>query len=262
MKLLITFCLAPLLLWGEIRSIDRFEEIYQHVKPGSWVIVDIDGTLIDAAQMLGSTHWLYDHLQALVREEGHEPAEAAFRFEEKLGSIRASVPYTPMEEIIPEIIADLQARGHIVMALTHRPLSMYEATEKHLQSIGLDLTKTSPTRGDFWLPDLSRVRRGVVFVSDFGPKGRTLAYLFERLNVSPKDLVFIDDSEHNVTSVHTTCEQLGIPCRSLYYKLRKKRHASYSRELADIQLMALPQILSDQEASLRLRQQCASDSAG
>ncbi len=248
MRFLLLFCLVPLALRGEMHTIDHFEELNERIQPGTWVIVDIDGTLIDAAQMLGSTHWLYDHLKELVHEKEHAPAEAAFAFEEMLGSVRACVPYVPMEEYIPEMIADLQVRGHTVFALTHRPLSMHAATKKHLSSVGLDFTKTSPLKKDHWFSDLSRLHDGVLFVSDFGPKGRTLALLLEHLGKTPQAIVFIDDSEHNVKSVDQTCSELGIPCHACYYQLRKQRHATYSREIADIQFAALPNILTDEEA--------------
>lgn len=259
-KILLLLCLVPLVLSGKVRSVDHFEEINRYVKPGSWVIVDIDGTLIDAAQMLGSTHWLYDHLSRLVHEEGLAPAEAAFVFEEKLGSVRASVPFKPMEEGIPALIADLQERGHVVFALTHRPLSMCKATKRHLASCGIDLKRTSPIDGDACFSDLSRMHDGVIFVSDFGPKGRTLSLLLQELAERPREIVFVDDSEHNVTSVAQMCEELKIPCHAFYYQQRNKRHADYSRAVADIQLAALPQVLSDNQARLSLR--CGSGSAG
>lgn len=248
MRLLLLLCLVPLALRGEMHTIDHFDEMQEWVKPDTWVICDIDGVLIDAAQMLGSTHWLYDHLRELVHEEGMAPAEAAFVFEEKFGHVRANVPYAPMEDNIPAAIAALQTKGHTTFALTHRPLSMHTATGKHLASVGLDFTKTSPLTKDHWFSDLSRMHGGVLFVSDFGPKGRTLALLLKHLDTTPPSIVFIDDSEHNVKSVDQTCKELGIPCHACYYQLRKQRHATYSRDIADIQLAALPAILSDGKA--------------
>ena len=249
------------MLHGEIHTIDRFEEMQKWVRPDTWVICDIDGVLIDAAQMLGSTHWLYDHLHHLVHEEGMAPAQAAFAFEQEYGHVRATVPYVPMEESIPQTIAALQSKGHTVFALSHRPLSMYTATEKHLASVNIDFRPTSPLSKDHWFSDLSRMHDGVLFVSDFGPKGRTLALLLNYLGTTPPSIVFIDDSEHNVKSVHATCEELGIPCHACYYQLRKRRHANYSREIADIQLAALPEILSDHEATLSLRYRQSSHTA-
>jgi FMN phosphatase YigB (HAD superfamily) len=190
--------------------------INQHVTcPDTLVIFDLDNTVIDSAidrwfgSMIGHAKGLgYDDLAAVNAVLPH--------YFEKLSQAKMS----PAEESTISVIQSLQARGIPVIGLTTRSSSLSECTQQQLQSIGVDLSKTSitPYHITFALKEpAAALRHGIMFCGN-NDKGESLKALFNATGYKPKKrIVFVDYKEKYVKSVMKAAADLNVECIGIRY---------------------------------------------
>jgi len=92
---------------------------------------------------------------------------------------------------------------------------------RQLASINVDFATTfapsHPISLAFKAPAL--MYKGVIFCSDFNDKGPVLLAYLNKMKFSPRKIVFIDDTLHNLHSVNETFATQPIEVISLYYPL-------------------------------------------
>lgn len=200
------------LSWGQITEIQSIFEIQPQVDSETWVLVDLDNTLIHPSGQVGSHQW-FDALLRLCLKE-FQP-EVAYR---KAGMIwvnaQSNLKMGPVEPKIPEWISNFRKSGAKVLALTARELSLKEITFRHLSSAGIDLSVGSDLKGDphlsheqIFLKDKHQLANdvlysnGVIFAGYQTPKGQVLLELLKVWKYKPKKIIFVDDRRENVVSL-------------------------------------------------------------
>jgi len=140
-----------------------WRDVASLVDQGTLVVFDIDNTLVQPAQSLGSDQWFTYVMKSYV-ERGMPKEDALAKtlaFWRRINEVTRVVPAEPET---PLFMRRLQDRGIRVMALTSRSTDVVDLTERHLREAGYDLTRTAARgTGDVVLAPGLRYRRGVLF---------------------------------------------------------------------------------------------------
>lgn len=219
-----------------------FKELARHCKKGSYVVLDIDETLIVHGTypcMLLTSQGLLTLNHALERfESAHNSTRSYISkiFQKSLHDRDLCEPETA------EIIKELQDKGVHVFGLTSRFSNSAEATRRELVKMGIDFNATSPFPATHLLTDpvtKATCRDGVIF-SCGESKGKVLnrfleGFIFQDLYREayqnggkiallqmrvPAEIVFVDDRMGNCESVRTQLRcaaKFNIPVVTYHY---------------------------------------------
>lgn len=238
-------------LLGEAKMIltPHIADVLPHIDEDTWVLVDLDNTLYEAKQALGHANWVYDEVSRRM-QNGHSFEDAIRDFHKIWIPVQDRCPVKPLEEhFVPSLLA-LQARGIVIMGLTHRPPTVAPATLRQVASLGFDFIMTAPSGDSFAVPAAHPTLyiQGILFVSDFNKKSDVLLPFLTRLNKRPKKIVFIDDKMKNVEDLERSFSNSDIDFIGVHYTAIEHAPPVYSRELAEFQYQYNDRVLSNEEA--------------
>lgn len=246
------FCLD-----AAIHEISQMHEILPFVDAKTWLVFDIDNTLIEAQQMLGSDQW-YTYQSARMQDL---PQEEKSRLAKELKTLYKKVQVLakmqPVEEDTPKLLQDMQEKGLSLMALTARfPLTLINITLQHLKHANIDFKKTAPYPGffEFLLQDPVKYRNGVLFVGD-NDKGKAFVAFLNELKLKPQRVIFVDDKIKHVQAMQTALEEIGIAFEGFRYSYTDEKVRNFDPQIAELQQVLLQRVLNDNEARLLLDKQ-------
>lgn len=242
------FLIAIGSLFGEIIETKHFNEVLNHLQPNTLVIYDIDNTLIEMNQLLGSDHWFYFRLKSKIASGNDE----RLALEETLNEWEAIQHLSGcklVEASTLDVVSETQRRGKVI-GLTTRGFALANRALQLLDSVGLDLSKNaiSDKEMHFMVQNEGTLYRKGVMFSSGRPKGLALKALLDGLDYHPEHIVFVDDKKSSLLSVESYCEAEGIPFIGLRYGYMDEKVASLDPEVAEIQWSHFGKILSDEEA--------------
>ncbi|CRX38870.1 DUF2608 domain-containing protein [Estrella lausannensis] len=226
------------------------ESVRTHAGPTTLILFDIDNTLIEPVQELGTDQW-FEHRLTEYKALGLPAGEAKEKTVSEYVAIHSITKVKPVEKVTPSLIAQLQQEGYICMGLTARGLSLATRTVEQLKSVGIELTQTAPSKEEFYFTNHHGVlyRAGILFASGTH-KGNALVKLLRHLHYCPDKIVFIDDKLNQLKDVEHTLENEGIAFVGLRYGFLDEKVAGFRKAVADLQFAHFGHILSDEEAAL------------
>ncbi len=208
--------------------------------PRTLLITDLDNTVFEPAQDLGSDEW-FNYFYKKMSQEG----ETLDQVLDVFNKIMLATDMIPVQSGTPRLLARLQAAGDQVMALTVRNHALFQRTPAQLARLGIDFGRTAPLAGNFSIPTSGGEGRqafygnGVIF-SDGPPKGPVLAEflrtLKERTGELPDRIVYIDDSAKHVEDVGATVAAMGIGFVGLRYAYDDEKVRNFNPAASDFEL--------------------------
>lgn len=223
----------------------RIESILDFIDNNTFFIFDIDHTLIETSQVIGSTHW-QKHLvrrlidQGLARVDAEKQAQALWK------QIQHQSPVRIVEEAISGLIAYLKARKVPILGLTSRDVEIVDLTFKQLASVELhDIFDVQSPCYSFDIDPVCHFSKGALFCGD-NRKDVGLKLLMDHLDFKPKKIVFIDDQKSHLYELEEMAYASGIQYVGMHYTASS--HERFNYDIARIQEQHLPKILSDHEA--------------
>ncbi len=258
----------PVITQAITKLIPRLNHAFSELEKGDLLVLDLDNTVFREVQMLGTDEWHAHAVHKIVARGGLGKKEAMDRLERVNGRIKAESAMKLMEPGLPALIADLQAKGVLVIGLTARHPNLAGTTIMHLNQLGISFQRSrfpeAKLLGDYRIPGLDHAflwSSGVAF-TDGSPKGTVLKALIERSGITPKRFIAIDDRIHHVHNFVEALLDLKIEGRVVHY-LRVREEPEFDPAVADLQFRVfrrLGYLLSDDEARARLkplRDRCA-----
>ena len=233
-------------VFSDIIEVKYFKEIASHIDQETLVVFDLDNTLIQTSQTLGSDQWFSKEIERNI-EKGMEFNDALEMALEIYVPVQNKTSVTLVEEGITEFIDDLKDQGNSIIALTARNHNLQEATIRQLQSVGItfntdEFNQTSlDLKGDGTVNTL----KGIVFL-DGQNKGTYLLSFLDTMNWNPKKIVFVDDKLKNVKDVEEALNKRGVDCTGIRYGHLDEKVESINMTVADVQLQFFNQLLSDE----------------
>lgn len=250
--LTIACCFFAGLAQAEIIEADSIHNIRHHIDPETLVIFDIDNTLMEPTQTLGSDQWFY-HRIGDYKDQGIDHKTALEKALSEWMSVQSITKVKVVEEGTTQLLERLQEEGYTVMGLTTRGLGLSTRTIFQLESLGIDLSVTAPTHEDvFFINNHGVLFRGGILFTAGTHKGVALAKFLHLVEKRPDNIVFINDKWQNIREVEVICEKYQVPFLGLRYSFLDEKVASFNQEVADLQWGEFGKILSDDEAEARL----------
>lgn len=233
---------------AEIYETSRMDELYGHLEPGMLVVFDIDNTLIEPVQELGSNQWFENRIKEYF-SHGYSNHNALHTALKEWIAIQHITFVKLVEPGIDEVVKDLQGKGYTVMGLTTRDLTLSDRTAEQLQSVGIDLSKTAPTQEEVFFMN----ERGVLFhkgslFTAATHKGEALHKFLEISGYQPSSVMFINDKYSHLIPVEEYCSQSGIPFVGLRYGHTDEKVKNFCKQIADVQFYHFGHILSNESA--------------
>ncbi len=197
---------------------DQVDDVIAHVDQKSWFVVDLDNTLFQAKRALGHVDWLQAEVKKNV-DRGLSKEEAFHSIYPIWKKTQGEVEVQPVDQKLIEAIKRFQEREIVVMGLTHRQLFIVPETLRQIESLGIDLLVSAPSKEEltFEANQPARYTQGVLFVDDFNTKDEVFRLFMERIGVKPEKVVFIDDKRKNVEELAQAMEEEGIEYVGVHY---------------------------------------------
>lgn len=218
-------------------EIKKMESILPKIEQDTLVIFDIDNTILEPTQMLGSDQW-YGYRLKFHLDAGLSTDKAIDIALSEWIKVQLKTPVQAVEKSTPKIIKNLQKKNITVMALTARPIELQKATELQLRSVGVDL-RGSQVLGardvDVEGEHPSLFKHGSLFVGPKNNKGEVLVKFLEQINYHPQRIVFIDDKEKHILNVGDALKELKLSYIGFRYGATDKYVADFDKITANTQ---------------------------
>ena len=252
------FLLMTSLTYGVVYESMDIADVEKHVDQDTLLIFDLDNTIMEPKQQLGTDQWFYYTIQRRIKQ-GMDKTEA---LEETLSHWMALQNITEVQlcqEGCQQVIAQLQEKNIPIMGLTTRGLGLSQCTIRQLKSLGVDLSKTAPSQSEhFALNPRSVLYRGGILFTAGTNKGTAFEKIIKDMGYTVRKVVFINDKRSHITELEVRVEEMGIPFVGLRYGVTDERVKNFSMELADIQEEHFQNIMSDEKAEEILMQRKSS----
>jgi len=223
-KGLILNLILVMVVWGSgltqasavILELKSMRDVGPLVDPQTLVVFDIDNTLIEQAQTLGSDQWFRFVLKNYI-DHGMKADAALAKSMAFWKEINEVSRVNPVERGTPFLIRKMQDAGIKVMVLTARGTDAVGLTERHLREGNMDFSRSTISKDSDVLIDQGlRYRRGVLFSSG-QDKGLSLLRFLKYFHISPPKVVFIDDLSKNVMAMEAALTLVHINVVNVRY---------------------------------------------
>jgi len=236
-------------LQSETIEITNMSEIHRYLKPETLIVFDIDNTLLETAQQLGSDQWFYHQLESYL-ESGMLLNCALTRVLAEWHSIQFLTKVKIVEEGTDKVIRNLQAEGFKMIGLTTRSLEVSQCTSNQLKTLKIDLTKATISEIDQFFINSGRgvlFHEGILFTAA-SHKGNAFFKFLNQIGYTPSHVVFINDKATHIREIEEICEDLEVPFIGLRYGFLDEKVKNYQKNIAEIQYKYFNHILTDDEA--------------
>lgn len=211
---------------AEIREVATMKAALSGIHKGDVVVLDIDNTILEPTQTLGSDQWF----EYLLEKNKQIDSETAFENTRRDWiEVQKVTNVELVEQTTPKLVRTLQAKGIMVLALTARPETLANVTAGQLRVLGVEF-KTYSGFGS----NETVYNSGVLYAGSKN-KGLVLRDFFSQLNIKPNKLVFVDDKVKNVNNMDAEFGHDVFPNINFRYAAADPKVKSFSKEIAELQ---------------------------
>lgn len=221
----------------------------KHAVADSLYVFDLDNTLIEPPQHLGSDQWV-THMANRLISQGLTVQEA---FEQVIPSWMAIHERTEMQlvdPVIPDVLKHLKKKRISYIGLTKREPLISNKTLEQLDRLNIAFNATATLENEHIFDHLKGTlyKKGVIFVAAGMDKGPSLLAYLKKLKKMPSQIVVIDDKMSHITNIESAVKPLGISFVGIRYGAVDEKVKAFNPQIADLQMEHFRKILSDEEA--------------
>lgn len=233
-----------------VTDTNDFSHIFSYHQEDILYVFDLDNTLIEAAQHLGSDQWFSHELNHLMKSEGLSLSEAISKLLPVYHQIQNKTAMRLVDNSVTDHLAQMKKKNTPMIGLTKRDPKLSSRTLEQIASLHIDFSSTSPIKEDFVLDELGGTlfKNGIVFVGQEIDKGAALTAYLKKLKKMPTRIVAIDDRLNHIENIASAVELLGIDYVGIRYGKTDERVKSFNPKIATVQLEHFHKILSDEQA--------------
>jgi hypothetical protein len=252
-KTLLALCLLPSIIWGITFESDRIADVISQANADTWVIFDVDNTLIESAIQLGSVPWR-DHIRNKAKQAGYDASQSEWVLDKFWIFVHSFTPVEIVDKATRPTIQQLQESKIPILALTAREPIEAANTQRQLNSVKIILSNNTFRKNyNLTLPHPCLYEEGVIYCGE-NTKSEGLLAFFKETGMIPKKVVFIDDRWEQVRNLEKTLKQQNIEFVGIRFSGADKHVQAFDGAIADLQWCHLPKILTDKEAQKLLDQ--------
>ena len=245
-KILASLFLIPSLIWGAIFESGRLEDITAHVSEDTWVFLDIDNTLIESSQHLGSAQWR-NHIRKKADAAGYRNEEQELVLDKFWFFVQHFIPVRLVDPYTVSVIEQLAESNTSIFALTAREPIESGYTQRQLNSVGISLPSASKS-AILLTNDPAFLDQGVIYCGE-NTKSEGLIAFFEEMGCVPKKIIVVDDKRKQLEALEEMAQALGIEFIGIRFSGADKRVQAFDGDIADVQFSYLPKVVSDEDAN-------------
>jgi hypothetical protein len=186
---------------------DRIKSILKHCQHNTFVVFDLDNTLVESTQDLGSDQWFVKLMEEAYRlSPGQETIELVLAI---YYAVQRQVTLQTVEQQTISLITLLQDLNIPIVVLTARGDKICRSTIEQLKRIGIDFSKQW-SNIEYLLKINDRTptaffSNGIIFC-DGNDKGKCLFSFFQAIKNQPAHVLMVDDKEKHLRSVQAAIE--------------------------------------------------------
>ncbi len=230
----------------KIIETESFEEILEHLTPDTAIFCDLDNTLLESCQHFGTVQW-FEHYEKKLLDEGKSPIETERFLQLLWNELLPKMSVRLLDDTVPNLLRDLQMRGHLVLGLTARYPMDAEYTHLQLQRLGIQFDQRYSDH-DMDLEHPAIFHKGIIYASSFNRKSAALLALLKQIDYYPPNLIFIDDKMSHVQDLELFVPPFNINYVGVRYGKADKRVKEYDPQIAQMQMKLFPEFISDEQA--------------
>lgn len=209
-------CLLACLERGEavIHEIHSLQEITPELSAGSWLLLDLDDTLLAADYAMGRRAF-WEHVSFTFRSMNQEEAKLRCFALPLMGYYLQQARFHLVDSQASAHIKNWQ-RSTVVIGCTARYQSapFYhdydQLSYRHLQQVDVDFTRSPLIPEGNLSATCYGYSKGILFSSG-RLKGIALSAFLDDVGINPSKVILVDDMRHQVESVEQACAEKGIP---------------------------------------------------
>lgn len=211
---------------------------------------DLDNTLIETTQHLGSDEWFSHHIDHTMEHEDLSRNEAMLKFISLYVKVQERTQMRLVDDRIPDLLFQMQKNKMSMIGFTKRAPLLSKRTFEQIAPLGIDFSSSSPIKEEMVFENLGRTlfKKGILFVGHGMQKGPVLAAYLEKLETLPKRVVMIDDKLSHLENIASSLEPLGLDFIGIRYGKTDHKAKTFNPKIAELQLRHLEKILSDEQA--------------
>lgn len=226
-------------------------EVYSYLEPGTLVVIELENVLMESQTQLGSEQWA-DAIQGYFTPPGGSARDARAALTPLWNRILRQAEMRPVDMSVQAFVRGLQRKGFTVMGISGKDPDMAYTMLDHLQSVDLDLSRTSPYPGHMNVVGAThpaKLVNGVLFTGVYNDMGLTVATLFQQLGF-PGKVVVISNKKDHLRENHEALAPLGIAVVGIRLTLADQRIARFRSDVAEVQLNFFGRPLSNEAAAV------------
>lgn len=211
------FLLFAFALHAEILQTNSMEEIFPHVDETTWVLFDIDNTLIESAIHAGRAEWFDHEVKQLMLAKGIDRYTADKLLFPNWDAFMEICPIQTPEVETAAWVKVIQQKSGASLALTARHPLISKLTLRQLSELEIDFANHAPLGVVLDTEHPTHWEQGVLFASMKNPKGTLFRQFVEKSSVKPRKIVFVDDAKHHLELMEREFMESGIEYVGFHY---------------------------------------------
>src|SRR5579872_3167092 len=227
---------------------------------GTWVVLDLDNTVIESLFELGSDQWISKLIAYACEKKSENTPSAVEQVIELYTAVQHHLRMKAVEPEVAKLIRALQDIGIPVIGLTARGKSLIDTTHRQLEEIDIDFSRNqqghSPTILLGNQPENTCTFQGGIIFCDGKDKGLCFTAFTKQCSNLPTHILMVDDKEKHVSHVGTAATKLGIEFNGIHYGYLDEKVKNLDMKKADSQLLhiknKLPKPLQDAIDQLKM----------
>lgn len=231
---------------AKIIETECFNEIRSHITENTAIFFDLDNTLVEPVQHFGSVQW-GEHYEKRLLDTGKTLKEVEAILQPYWNKLLPDLSMRLLDQTAPNIIRELQQKGHLVLGLTARDVVDAIYTHPLLDQYGIRF-ECEYADQEISMRYPAIFERGILFTGIHNTKGETLVELLKQINHFPQRVLFVDDKLNHVQSLEGPLAALNIDYIGVRYSKADKRVQEFDPQIADLQMQHFPKFISDDEA--------------
>ncbi|MEY3183111.1 MAG: hypothetical protein RLZ35_1096 [Pseudomonadota bacterium] len=234
-----------------ILEIQHIEDILHHVDKDTLLVFDLDNTLIEPHQTLGSDQWFNHHVTQTKQQFGTDKSLGLSKAVNDYNAVQHRSEVRLVDPKVNTLFKQLRDKDIKILGLTSRGASLREPTVRQLASVGLSFE--SPWNDhDYYYPLQSakhggNAHAGIVLTAG-AHKGDCLLEYLDHLEYTPTRVVFVDDRAEHLERVKASLVARGIHFIGFRYTYLDHKVKHFDPNIAAIQFEYLHKIISDEDA--------------
>jgi hypothetical protein len=247
---------------AEIVEIDRMKQILPHITKSTLVVFDLDNTIMETPQTLGSDQW-FGYMERSYEAQGIEKPQSTNQAIDIWMEVQHSSRMQPVEASTPALVQNLQRTAGIkLIALTARPFELRYRTRLQLRKLGISFETPESHNIAAKLPPELHFDRGILSIGPTQNKGEVLkSFIISNGEIFDR-VLFVDDKAKHVHNVESALADLPVENINFRYGAADPKVKSFNAYIADRQLEIFQRtgrLINDQSAQSSARQKVAVD---